>query len=89
MSKWGRAIYCFQMPTVDVNILWDSAACCCQIALILPYAIINCGYDYSTVISYLTHFVGVSYSIIFCGNVIFLAKFIILLMRSCISYLLA
>ena len=37
MSKWDRAIYCFHMPTVDVNILSDSAACCCQIALILRY----------------------------------------------------
>ena len=24
MSKWDRAIYCFQVPTVDINILWDS-----------------------------------------------------------------
>jgi hypothetical protein len=26
-----------QMPTVDVNILWDSAACCFQIALTLLF----------------------------------------------------
>ena len=32
MSKWDSAIYCFQMPTVEINILWDGAACCFQIA---------------------------------------------------------
>ena len=33
MSKWDRALY--QMPTVEINILWDGAGCCFQIAQIL------------------------------------------------------
>ena len=35
MSKWDRAFYRYQMPTVGINILWDRAACCFQIARIL------------------------------------------------------
>ena len=35
MSKWDRAFYRYQMPTVGIIILWDWAACCFQIARIL------------------------------------------------------
>ena len=37
MSKWDGAFYRYQMPTVEINILWDGAACCFQIARIFIY----------------------------------------------------